>query len=469
MTPSATPSSRSLTTIFIGLAQWPLCLAVLSGSGLDLTQPGIPWDPIGVGLSGTSILLWLLARQGRHPLALRLLGAALLAVASMVIFREQPVEVSALFLMVVAVAVAVAAFRSGHSRTSLLLTNATFVLAVFVFVESLSGLWVSLAPQRATETWDGSVTTADDVRSARVLPDATAQHRASLADGTLLFDVTYRTGPDGTRRVPDRPDTGRTWHIFGGSYTFGNGLEDDQTIANQIQRRLPDTRVFNHGCAGYGTSEAYQTLCDVLADRSDPAVFIYLFLDDHFRRTAVPRVMLDERWLWDKPRFVLDEAGLQHLGKVSDNLAWTDRLHDRLSERSWVYRRLLRARSSRWVPGPADQDLVASIIVEMKQRSDLVPGCRFVVVRLPMYPSDFDESALQRWHDVLRNHGVEVLDFSPILKNCIRRDKLSLDSCFYPTDGHAKPRYVEYLMEWLAPYMQRWRSETSKSSPDPSG
>lgn len=85
------------------------------------------------------------------------------------------------------------------------------------------------------------------------------QHRKrKLApDGSEIYAVTYSIGSDGFRVTPGNPSGGaKRVNFLGCSYTFGDGLADDQTLPAQVQKILPDVTVRNFGMSGNGMHQA---------------------------------------------------------------------------------------------------------------------------------------------------------------------------------------------------------------------
>jgi hypothetical protein len=97
-------------------------------------------------------------------------------------------------------------------------------------------------------------------------PGARDRHRL---DGN--FDVEYRIDAEGFRETPSPDRARRTLWIFGDSYTFGFGVENEEAWPAVLARsHLGDrVRVVNVGVSGYGVIQMYGRLQDV-ADRLRP-------------------------------------------------------------------------------------------------------------------------------------------------------------------------------------------------------
>jgi hypothetical protein len=126
-------------------------------------------------------------------------------------------------------------------------------------------------------------------------------------EGETIFDATYTIGADGFRVTPAPAETdadadaGRL-NLFGGSFAFGHGLEDDETLAFQLGRGLA-AEVRNFGINGGGPHEA---LAILESDReTDGLVNVLLTAPWHAERIACGRP-----WSGGSPRYRLVEDSL---------------------------------------------------------------------------------------------------------------------------------------------------------------
>ena len=87
-------------------------------------------------------------------------------------------------------------------------------------------------------------------------PGARGRH---VSEGN--FDVTYTIDAQGRRVMPSHPGARRTLHFFGDSFTFGHGVEDDQTALSVIAGALgPRANVANYGVMAYGLEQMFLRL-----------------------------------------------------------------------------------------------------------------------------------------------------------------------------------------------------------------
>lgn len=88
------------------------------------------------------------------------------------------------------------------------------------------------------------------------------QHTARSLDDkdNVVYDVIYSIGTDGFRITPGKValDGRKHLHInfFGCSFTFGEGLQDNQTLPYFAQQDGKDIEVKSYGVSGYGVHQA---------------------------------------------------------------------------------------------------------------------------------------------------------------------------------------------------------------------
>lgn len=132
-------------------------------------------------------------------------------------------------------------------------------------------------------------------------------------DGRLLYDVRYTIDRNGLRWTPGARKKGRAIVFFGGSFTFGEGVEDDETMPASVAKWLRGrTPVVNAGFHGYGP---HQMLRALETKRLDPLLadgvehVVYQGIDGHVMRSA-------GRATWDVagPAYALEEGEVVYAG-----------------------------------------------------------------------------------------------------------------------------------------------------------
>ena len=99
--------------------------------------------------------------------------------------------------------------------------------------------------------------------------------RVDNLDGN--YYVTYNIDAKGFRRTPSQPLATKTIYFFGDSFTFGHGVEDNQTFASVISSRWLDEgfKTVNAGVNGYGVTQMYIRFLEVLPMISAEDIVIF--------------------------------------------------------------------------------------------------------------------------------------------------------------------------------------------------
>jgi hypothetical protein len=129
-------------------------------------------------------------------------------------------------------------------------------------------------------------------------------------DKKLLYDVTYTINVHGWRIVPyPSPDSATAVAFLGCSYTFGEGVNDNETLPYRFAEKSGGRfKAFNFGIHGYGP---YQMLAIFENELEKPALgarrpryAIYQALVHHVARCT-------GHAFWDQagPKYILDEQG----------------------------------------------------------------------------------------------------------------------------------------------------------------
>jgi len=101
------------------------------------------------------------------------------------------------------------------------------------------------------------------------------------------FDVRYGIDERGFRRVANRGEAVRRLFVFGDSFTFGHGVEDDGTWTSVLASRLlrPGEHVVNAGVMGYGITQMLQRLADLAPEIEPGDLVLFAPTSDDFVRT----------------------------------------------------------------------------------------------------------------------------------------------------------------------------------------
>lgn len=93
--------------------------------------------------------------------------------------------------------------------------------------------------------------------------------------------------PDGSRATSSGPvSQGPLVVMVGGSFTLGQGLSDDETLAWRLQTRRPDYGIVNYGGPAYGTYQSLLILERLFRSERAARIVIYGFIENHEMRNV---------------------------------------------------------------------------------------------------------------------------------------------------------------------------------------
>jgi len=271
---------------------------------------------------------------------------------------------------------------------------------------------------------------------------------------SMVYDVKYSIGANGLRRSPpDRgPDISACVLFFGGSFTFGLGLEDEETMPYQVGRLSNGrVRVYNFGVNGYGP---HQMLSALESGRVDAAIncrpthVIYLAVWDHVARVAGLRP-----WQRHDPRYRLDPGGsARRDGNFDDDPS--------PEPRPWLLARVLRQfeksvliqRVSRRVRPITKEDVRLFLAIVSRSRELTFreyPGARFDVILWRAFISYFRQADARRVNEMmvtaLRSAGYSLHDVDSILPG-FATDPLPYE---IPLEPHPNALATRLLAEYV--------------------
>jgi hypothetical protein len=142
------------------------------------------------------------------------------------------------------------------------------------------------------------------------MPNSKVRSRKRFG-GKTLYDVVYTIDANGHRQTRGDPE-GDTWLFAGCSFTFGEGLEDNETLPSYFSGLLGyHANVVNAAFHGYGAHQMLRLLETNRIEGIHPTVRQVFFevIDSHVRRAA-------GRASWDLagPKYKLDGDSVKYVG-----------------------------------------------------------------------------------------------------------------------------------------------------------
>jgi len=279
-------------------------------------------------------------------------------------------------------------------------------------------------------------------------PNTTTRVRKYNRD-VLIYEAVYRIGDHGFRKTPQKVINSHNdciW-IFGGSFSFGEGIDDKQTISARMALHLNEKySLYNYGIHGWGPHQMLAGLESGYFARAGVCQRveegIYFAISDHVRRASG----LD-LWDWHGPRYVPNtEGGVSNIGHFENRpyaISFREKVINYL-EKSIIYSRIFgKRRAVRKV----DIELYAKVV---KQAEKVFkkghPESRFRVLYWDLDNESYRESAIK----ALEEYGIEVIRVSGILSN----HEGEKEKYVFPVDGHPTAYSQDLLARALSGLVQ---------------
>lgn len=258
--------------------------------------------------------------------------------------------------------------------------------------------------------------------------------------GETIYSVTYTIGDDALRlSPPHRDDAASSIVCFGGSYMFGEGVEDDETTPYRLGVLSGGAcAVYNLGLHGYGPHHMLAALESGYASARiavPPACVVFITGVHHDARVS------GAPWDVDGPRYVLRDGALVRDGTFREHRDLRRRLRDRFGTRAGRSG-ILRAVFDRLLPAyRSNPDLYVAVVDSARAVSERIfPGATFHVLF-------WDDSELaDRYIAALTLRGIRVhrvSDALPGLPEDRARYQLS------PLDGHPTPAAHDLIARYI--------------------
>ncbi len=285
-----------------------------------------------------------------------------------------------------------------------------------------------------------------------VLTPESMQYRNRLVDtqGVLQYDVVYSV-EGGRRKTSATPPEGPELVTAGCSFTFGHGLNDQDTWPWLLQEKLPNYRVVNAGCMGYGTDQALLAAeREVKLHPKQTSAVVFGFGDFQIERNRCTQGWMATVYPFSKPLFAVRSGDVEYQRQVR---FWDGGIAAQYSN---LFGHLANTLANRayGIPSHAGaRDLTATLLTSYGRRFQAL-GVRFAVVVLPYYADNSPQARGDRQvvMDRLKAAGI------PVLQATFPRDPdggLNVqDFMVSKIDRHPNRRYNLLLTSQLQPFLQ---------------
>ena len=265
-------------------------------------------------------------------------------------------------------------------------------------------------------------------------------------DGTPIFQYTFKTDQYGRRTVDDNYKYSKTKPhliLFGGSNTWGGGLNDEETLQYFLGKKIPGYNLYNYAVEGYGPQHVLALLEkeDISSQvDSDRGIAVYVLIHHHVLRAIGSTHSF---WIFSSPYYNLDENGLHRKGSFESGRPFITGIYKTflLCKKFSNALKLLNAD----IPLKVTEKhirLTAEIITEAKKKYEQKFNGRFYVLMHPLSVS-LPNMSLEHFENLihlLEENGITVLRYPVEIK----------DSYFISNDTHPTGEFNKILANKLA-------------------
>jgi len=260
--------------------------------------------------------------------------------------------------------------------------------------------------------------------------------------GQHIYDVHY-TFSNGLRTTPNSAARSQRHTVFlGGSFVFGEGVNDNETLPYYYNDSLSEKRsIHNYGLSGYGTHQVYTLAKNriindpVLAQADDVEVF-YWFINAH-----IPRANGLAKWDRNGPLFSINDNELQHLGtfkQARQRRPLVRKLFELIWNNSAIYKRYF------WkYEGTSEKHV--NLVLQLVKQTDLIlkrQGFKFTVIVQNIVASDtHHQQVIDHIKRYFKTHDIQFIDVNDTFK----QQGIYIQKLRIKGDGHPSPKFHKSL------------------------
>ena len=145
-------------------------------------------------------------------------------------------------------------------------------------------------------------------------PTPSRQFRSIKKKGEdVLYDVSYSIDEHSRRVTPGQTAGTREQYFlfFGCSFTFGEGVEDNETLPYYVSQMASQFHVYNYGFHGYGTHQMLARINEMNLRqevKEKDGIAVYVFIPHHIQR-ALGAMSVTGVWGGQGPYYTTDPDG----------------------------------------------------------------------------------------------------------------------------------------------------------------
>lgn len=241
-------------------------------------------------------------------------------------------------------------------------------------------------------------------------------HDVKIVDNNdTVFDVHYSIDHMNKRITPDFDSSKTNYALFFGcSIGFGYGLEDDQTLAYQVQEQSPNTNSYNFCISATGTNHMlaqfqYRDLSKQVAEKDGCGYYIFFW--DHIYR-AIGTMHRYTEWLHTAPYYEMKDGKLVRNKLFKDGRPFISGMYERLYQTNIV--KYFEAD----LPLKLNEthfDLVSEMVLETKKEYEKQFGNdKFYLVFYPNYVA-YTPEEMRIFKSYLTKKKIKFIDLSKVI------------------------------------------------------
>lgn len=287
--------------------------------------------------------------------------------------------------------------------------------AIIVFGIELFFYWLNSKKVEDISTYEGGYMQGyfqDDEILGYKPPPNTSTVSTKKVNGKVVYNIIYTVDEYSRRITPETTfaDKDKFILFFGGSFTVGEGVENNETLPYYISQLAGKYRAYNYGFHGYGPQQmlAHLQKSNFPAEiKENDGILIYTFIDPHISR-AIGAMSVYTTWGKDMPYYTFEaNKNLVRYGSFSTGRPFL----------STVYSILGGSQTVKYFGFDFPQineshiELTAAIIEESRNNfKDKFGGEEFYVVFYPTISYNYSKRLIP----YLEKAGIKYLDYSAL-------------------------------------------------------
>lgn len=310
-----------------------------------------------------------------------------------------------------------------------ILANLTLISLLILLVETVLFFVLGMpsAFKKDFIIWEMPEDSIEYQVGATYSPDS-VYHDLKLAGNDTLFDVHYTIDHFRKRTTPAYDSTKTEYALFFGcSIGFGYGLEDNQTLAYQVQQQSKKTNSYNFCISATGTNHMlaylkYNNLTEQVREKDGCAYYVFFW--DHIYR-AIGTMHRYTEWLHSAPYYEMKDNKLVRNKSFKEGRPFVSSMYERLYQTNIVkYFEVdfpLKLNDSHY-------DLISEMVLESKKAYEKQFGNdKFYLVFYPNYIV-YSPDEMRIFKSYLTKKKIKFIDLSNTI---VYQGKFTL-----PGDGH---------------------------------